>query len=109
MSTLSFPAVFLILLAGACLAEVISLRSDPGTDLSPAAHVHIRKTHDAYAPGINEPLDLLDILLVASVDGDLHAVNRSYGQLLWSISSTADPHAFPTLMLALSFFPLLRR
>lgn len=89
MAPLSIQALF-FLLAGVCLAEVISLRphvDDGITDLS--TRVHIRKTQDSYTGnGINEPLELLDIVLVASVEGNLHALNRTSGQVLWTISSS---------------------
>ncbi|KAF7366667.1 hypothetical protein MSAN_00924600 [Mycena sanguinolenta] len=35
--------------------------------------------------------ELLDIVLVASVDGKLHALNRTTGRNLWSMSSFASP------------------
>lgn len=34
-------------------------------------------------------LELLDIVLLASVDGNLHALNRSTGTILWSMSSNS--------------------
>jgi serine/threonine-protein kinase/endoribonuclease IRE1 len=35
----------------------------------------------------SDDLELLDIVLLASVDGNLHALNRSSGAILWSMSS----------------------
>lgn len=54
-------------------------------------------TNQRYAsPQIEEPTpdiakdyDLLDIVLVASVDGKFHALNRTSGHVLWSMSSFA--------------------
>jgi serine/threonine-protein kinase/endoribonuclease IRE1 len=45
----------------------------------------------SYAPthDLLKEHDLLDIVLVASVDGKLHALNRSSGHALWSMSSFA--------------------
>ncbi len=45
----------------------------------------------SYAPTheLLKEHDLLDIVLVASVDGKLHALNRSSGHALWSMSSFA--------------------
>lgn len=97
MAPLSLPA-FIFLLAGACLAEIISLRPQVDnrvTDLS--TRVHIRKTQESFGSGINEPLELLDIVLVASVDGNLHALNRTSGDSLWTISSTAAANTPSTL------------
>lgn len=94
MALLSLHALIL-LLVGICLAEVISLRTQVDnriTDLS--TRVHIRKTQDSFG---NEPLDLLDIVLVASVDGSLHALNRSSGDALWSIASSASGDTPSTL------------
>lgn len=90
MAPLSLPA-FLLLCAGLCLAEVISLRSRVDsriTDLS--TRVNVRSSHDGYAspPGeFDSGLELLDIVLVASVDGNLHALNRTSGTVLWSMTS----------------------
>ena len=97
MAPLYYPAL-LFLLAGVCLAEVISLRpklNNRVTDLSP--RVQIRKTQDSYTSGINEPLELLDIVLVASVDGSLHALNRTSGHTLWTIASSVSADTPSTL------------
>ena len=52
-------------------------------------------------PPISQGLELLDIVLVASVDGKFHALNRTSGQTLWSMSSfaptTTSVSAPPTL------------
>ncbi len=39
--------------------------------------------------------ELLDIVLVASVDGKFHAMNRTSGQTLWSMSSFSSPKGTP--------------
>ncbi|KAJ7481584.1 hypothetical protein FB451DRAFT_131660 [Mycena latifolia] len=41
--------------------------------------------------------ELLDILLVASVDGNFHALNRTTGHTLWSMPSSAPCASQPTL------------
>jgi hypothetical protein len=41
----------------------------------------------ASNPGVEDDLHLLDIVLVASVDGKFHALNRTSGHKLWSMSS----------------------
>lgn len=93
MATLFLPA-FVLLCAGLCLSEVISLNSQPRgsiTDLS--TKVNLRRPHDGYArpaTGLDHELDLLDIVLVASVDGNLHALNRTSGSPLWSMSTPAQ-------------------
>lgn len=91
MAPLSLPA-FLLLCAGVCLAEIISLRSPVATrntDLAP--RVNVQRGHDSHSRatgGLEETLQLLDAVLVASVDGNLHALNRSTGVPLWSMSSS---------------------
>lgn len=91
MAPLSLPA-FLILCAALCLAEIVSLRPPAdtrNTDLAPRVNVH--RSHDGRARaagGLEETLELLDVVLVASVDGNLHALNRSTGVPLWSMSSS---------------------
>jgi serine/threonine-protein kinase/endoribonuclease IRE1 len=100
MAPLSLPA-FLLLCAGLCLAEVISLRSQANnriTDIS--TRVNIRANHDGYSRPTNDfdsQLELLDIVLVASVDGHLHALNRTSGHALWSMSSSLSGEVSPTL------------
>jgi len=78
MTLLFFFIPFFLSLAS--LAEIISLRS-------PRSHALTNRfsTQDAI-PDSN--LDLLDIVLVASVDGKFHALNRSSGHILWSMSSS---------------------
>jgi serine/threonine-protein kinase/endoribonuclease IRE1 len=80
-----------------CLAEVISLRGPNPA----AAHVQdlVQRTPPTPYPFITTSTtgghdqssgidsDLLDIVLVASVDGKLHALNRTSGDILWSMSS----------------------
>ncbi|OBZ76674.1 Serine/threonine-protein kinase ppk4 [Grifola frondosa] len=91
MALSSVLSAFLIF-AVACLAEVISLRSAIGnrvTDLS--THVQLAGERVRFAPGGGDnDLDLLDIVLVASVDGKLHALNRTSGASIWSMASSAS-------------------
>lgn len=81
-----------------CLAETLSIRkralatrpspSDPNLNdfrLKPP----IAGVGDASQ---GEDLHLLDIVLVASVDGKFHALNRTSGHTLWSMSASS---AFP--------------
>ena len=90
MAPLSFP-VFVLLCAALCFAEVISFKSQADnriTDLS--TRVNVRRNHDGYPRSPNDfdsELELLDIVLVASVDGNLHALNRTSGAILWSMTS----------------------
>ncbi|GJE93190.1 PKc-like and RNase Ire1 domain-containing protein [Phanerochaete sordida] len=101
MAPLSLQA-FLLLCAGFCLAEVVSLRSRASnriTDLS--TRVNVVRSHEAYSrpTGVvaDSELELLDIVLVASVDGTLHALNRTSGTPLWSMSTPVSGTFPPSL------------
>ncbi|KAH9903443.1 hypothetical protein C8Q73DRAFT_674698 [Cubamyces lactineus] len=94
----SLSAFFLT--AGTCLAEILSLRPASGKALS----THVNPVPDGRPFGGNEDLELLDIVLVASVDGKLHALNRTSGASLWSMaSSPSDSAPSPS-----AFGPLVR-
>ncbi|KAH9947794.1 hypothetical protein B0H21DRAFT_311206 [Amylocystis lapponica] len=89
----TLPA-FLLFTAAICLAEIPSLRTTIGhrvTELS----TQVDYRHEGYrrAPGSSGSggieSDLLDIVLVASVDGKLHALNRTSGESIWSMASSA--------------------
>ncbi|OCH94596.1 hypothetical protein OBBRIDRAFT_747261 [Obba rivulosa] len=99
MALLATLYAVLLVAAASSLAEVISLRPSPVTDLS--AHVHLPREGRRFAlgPG-DEELDLLDIVLMASVDGKLHAHNRTSGAPLWSMTSSpgAEPAALGPLV-----------
>ncbi|OSC99656.1 kinase-like protein [Trametes coccinea BRFM310] len=95
MKPFSSLSAFLVS-ASICLAEVLSLRPS-GSDLSP----HVNPVGHVF-PG-NEDLELLDIVLVASVDGKLHALNRTSGRPLWSMASSSGTAPTPA-----AFGPLVR-
>ncbi|KAI0340462.1 hypothetical protein BDW22DRAFT_428306 [Trametopsis cervina] len=102
MAPLSLAAL-LVLLLGTCYAEIVALQQyqqpRTGAELAPrlSSHdyrsAHTRDRHasqDQLPPGgLEESPDLLDIVLLASVDGKLHALNRTSGESLWSMSSSA--------------------
>ncbi|KAK2460776.1 hypothetical protein APHAL10511_007246 [Amanita phalloides] len=78
--------------AFACLAQFVS---SPSSSLQALAE---RPAKYRFSPPHASPSsdkltdhDLLDIVLVASVDGKLHALNRTTGDPLWSISSFSSP------------------
>ncbi|KAF8653391.1 hypothetical protein AX16_003963 [Volvariella volvacea WC 439] len=99
------------------LAKAISLPSDPTPSSSIAAiqaliqrpNKNPAKSH--FLPPISstsnkaftDEHDLLDIVLVASVDGKFHAFNRSSGHVLWSMAASPDSSAPPD-----SLSPLVR-
>ncbi|KAI0372473.1 hypothetical protein BV20DRAFT_964066 [Pilatotrama ljubarskyi] len=89
----------LLLTAGTCLAEILSLRPDTGKDLS----THVNAVRDGHVFSGHDDLELLDIVLVASVDGKLHALNRTSGAPLWSMAASSDSAPAPA-----AFGPLVR-
>lgn len=88
----------LLVSSGICLAEILSLRSSPVKDLS--TQVNVLRSDDPRPFAGHGDLELLDIVLVASVDGKLHALNRTSGVSLWSMASSgaAAPAAFGPLV-----------
>ena len=71
-----------------CCAERFSSRDGlvavpPHEVTKPANYLppHTRHRHQ-------EPLNVIDTVLLASVDGRFHAINRTNGQQLWSMAST---------------------
>lgn len=92
MAPILYISVVLATLLASCLAEIVSLRTannqlaernSPGYRFSPPF---------SSLPDDGDPtsdLELLDIVLVASVDGKFHALNRTSGRTLWSMSSSS--------------------
>jgi len=84
----SIPLLLFFFIA-ASIAEVVDLRSASGRSYAlaerstPPTEYNRLPSH----PHPDDDLDLLDIVLVASVDGKLHAFNRTSGHTLWSMSS----------------------
>jgi serine/threonine-protein kinase/endoribonuclease IRE1 len=106
--------IFLILISISviCIAEAISFKSQQDrAQVSADLRHHEQLSGDPrFLPPLlggsesvsGEDLHLLDIVLVASVDGKFHALNRTSGQMLWSMSPLAT---FPNPS---SFAPLVR-
>lgn len=98
LSTLTF------LFAAICLAQTVTLHAGLNNALSNAASTKAvsaqYSSRSSFAED-KEDVTLLDIVLVASVDGRFHALNRTSGQKLWSMSHSA--HEAPS-----SLAPLVR-
>lgn len=80
-----------LLTVGKCYAEV-GRPSRPATrvtDLSTQVDSH---ADYQWTPGLSGSAgyNLLDIVLVASVDGRLHALNRTSGEPIWSMAASSD-------------------
>lgn len=83
------------------LAQIVSLHGTPDLPSSNALVEHGRAQPDfrhtppqPTGPDLTNDLELLDIVLLASVDGKFHAINRTSGRKLWSMapdSSTSAP------------------
>ncbi|KAK0205509.1 other/IRE protein kinase [Desarmillaria ectypa] len=86
---------------GAALADVISSRTLPSTGAQDLARPNTYKVVPPLAEeGTEQDTELLDIVLLASVDGKFHALNRKSGQTLWSMSSftSSTTAAAPTAL-----------
>jgi serine/threonine-protein kinase/endoribonuclease IRE1 len=91
MASIFHSSTFIILFAAICLAQTVTLHAGLNNAISNGANTA------AVAPGARystrsffadrkEDVALLDVVLVASVDGRFHALNRTSGQKLWSMS-----------------------
>jgi serine/threonine-protein kinase/endoribonuclease IRE1 len=87
-------------IAVACLANgILPIRGNSNT-LSTNVKSRRQQYAEPFAPPSQTQLDdpqLLDIVIVASVDGKLHALNRSSGQTLWSMSTASTASVPPAL------------
>jgi len=113
MAPLLYLSVFLFTITAACLAEIVSSRASSSTRIqglvkrpeSPTDYHVLPPISDSTNSDLSSDLELLDIVLVASVDGKFHALNRSSGQPLWSMSSYASS---TTLSFPSTLGPLVR-
>lgn len=105
-SRLSNSLTAFFILASTCLAEIVTVREglqDRKLSLETGAVDQYRFLPPVQVShgGSEDELELLDLCLVASVDGKFHALNRSSGQILWSMgatSSSASPAALRPLI-----------
>jgi serine/threonine-protein kinase/endoribonuclease IRE1 len=103
--------LFVLGLFAKCFSELISLKGHQQdcTDVIakrsklPFGYRFLSPIHGAKP---NTELSLLDVVLLASVDGKFHALNRTSGQLLWSMASSTSPSAQNVVPPALG--PLVR-
>jgi serine/threonine-protein kinase/endoribonuclease IRE1 len=84
---LLLPIVFVL---ATVLAQSVTVRRDvglyePGLD---TPHHYSSRAHSTTA---DDALEVLNVLLVASVDGKFHALNRTNGVKLWSMPSSPPP------------------
>lgn len=87
--------LFLSLYLAIVLAQAVALHRDVLSTRHPRSPNGARAAW-ARAPSKHslgddaEDIKLIDIVLVASIDGSFHAVNRTSGQRLWSMSAAAS-------------------
>ncbi|KAJ7094035.1 hypothetical protein B0H15DRAFT_776404 [Mycena belliarum] len=84
MAPLLYLTAFLFTLLLACHAEIINMRTSNVHSLSGPTSKRDGPSSDPLGDS-----ELLDIVLVASVDGKFHALNRTTGRSLWSMGSYA--------------------
>ncbi|KAF7319470.1 hypothetical protein HMN09_00285600 [Mycena chlorophos] len=85
MPTILYLTLFIFALVVACCAEVINLSTARSAEVKALSSTN-PKLETPSADPLAES-DLLDIVLVASVDGKFHALNRTTGHSLWSMGS----------------------
>jgi serine/threonine-protein kinase/endoribonuclease IRE1 len=89
-------AILLAWLGLSCLAETLSVRRRAlATRAAAQPHEYPFRPPISGANDGEEDLQLMDIVLLASVDGKFHALNRTSGHTLWSMSSSAFPGSAP--------------
>ncbi|KAF8208276.1 hypothetical protein K438DRAFT_1574766 [Mycena galopus ATCC 62051] len=86
MAPLLCIIIFVLTVLCACCAEVVDLRSSQTSNVQSLSGPASRES----SPDPLGDSELLDIVLVASVDGKFHALNRTTGHTLWSMSSFAS-------------------
>lgn len=104
MASVSLFSTLIVLLAAVCLAQTVTLHAGLNNALSNDANTQAVSGQYSSRSSLTEDKEdvtLLDIVLVASVDGRFHALNRTSGQKLWSMSHST--HEAPS-----SLAPLVR-
>lgn len=92
MTVAAYP-LLLSILAVACWAQALSARRDLSTRV-----VEDARFHAPAAPPHDDLLELLNVVLLASVDGRLHAVDRKRGVKLWSMDLPEDGATVPSYL-----------
>jgi serine/threonine-protein kinase/endoribonuclease IRE1 len=91
---LSLLAV-LFVFATVALSDSVTLRRDLGVRDKAVNDLHFLPPR-GHSPTDDDPLEILNVVLVASVDGKFHALNRTTGGKLWSMPSSPPPRASPS-------------
>ncbi|KAI0269552.1 hypothetical protein BGY98DRAFT_1014131 [Russula aff. rugulosa BPL654] len=98
LGSLFFPLSLLAVLfvfTTAALSESVTLRRDLGVREKGVNDLHFLPPR-GHSTTDDDPLEILNVVLVASVDGKFHALNRTTGGKLWSMPSSPPPRASPS-------------
>lgn len=88
-SLLLFP--FLLVFAAASVRESVTLRREISAPENGVSGLHFLPPR-GHSAADDDPLEVLNVVLVAAVDGKFHALNRTTGGKLWSMPSSPPPH-----------------
>ena len=79
----------------AALSDSVTLRRDLGSREKSVKDLQFLPPR-GHSTTDEDPLEILNVVLVASVDGKFHALNRTTGGKLWSMPSSPLPRASPS-------------
>ncbi|KDR77334.1 hypothetical protein GALMADRAFT_246704 [Galerina marginata CBS 339.88] len=96
-------ALYLLPALAALLA--LSAATSPNSKSQVLGHRHLGPPEPNVPLDLSNDYDLLDTVLVATIDGKFHALNRSSGHTLWSMSSGSSQSS---LAVPSSLAPLVR-
>jgi serine/threonine-protein kinase/endoribonuclease IRE1 len=81
----------LIVLVVAAIPESVPVCCDRDARENSVSGLHFLPPR-GYSAADDDPLEALNVVLVASVDGKFHALDRTTGGKLWSMPSSPPPH-----------------
>jgi serine/threonine-protein kinase/endoribonuclease IRE1 len=109
----TIPILFFLTTLLVCIHAELKASSSISTRRRYKRHQYLPSEYRISPPGQNvnslkldpviDDLELLDVVMLASVDGKLHGLNRTTGQTLWSMSddpgsSQSSPSTFDSLI-----------
>jgi len=96
-STLFPRLAVLFVFTTAALSESVTLRRDLAARENSVNGLHFLPPRGhSTTDDDDDPLEILNVALVASVDGKFHALNRTTGGKLWSMPSSPPPRPSPS-------------
>jgi serine/threonine-protein kinase/endoribonuclease IRE1 len=89
--------VFILFLCATAVADSFPLRPDLDVYQNSLNGLHLLPPSFplGHSKNDDDPLEVLNVVLVASVDGKFHALNRTTGAKLWSMPSSPPPSSAP--------------